>query len=337
MQAIVQARYGGPEVLEAHDIDPPGALGGDEILVRVRAASVHADIWHVMRGRPYLMRLMGSGLWRPKQRVPGVDLSGVVEAVGAGVTRFAVGDEVFGDTVRRHEWMNGGSFAELAVARQDHLAHKPPGLSHVAAAGIPTSGNIAYRCLMHDGRLAAGAHVLINGAGGGVGSLAIQIAKAHGARVTAVDRADKHAMLRQLGADAVIDHERQDYTRASAAYDLILDIPGNHTFSECRRVLAPDGVYVLVGHDGYSATRGRWIGSVGTFLRLLPRTPFTQQLPRQGGAPSRPEMLAALRQLAAEGHLEPHVDRTYPLAQAAQAMRHLMSGDVKGRLILTIG
>lgn len=335
MKAIVQDRYGPPELLTLDDIDVP-LVRDDEVLVRVRAASVHPDVWHVLTGRPYVLRLMGAGLIRPRQRVPGTDVAGRVDAVGPDVTRFQPGDEVFGETLRGYQWHNGGAFAEFVAVAQEALARKPANVTFEQAAAVPTSGLIALLNLP-EGRLKPGQRVLVNGAGGGVGAVAVQLAKAHGATVTGVDRTAKLEMMRSLGADHVIDYTRQDFTRGDQRYDLIVDVPGNHPFSACRRVLSPAGTYVLIGHDHFGDAGRRWLGSLPRFLGLVVRSLFVRQLPRPSfRSPSKAVLLAVLRELLETGKLTPVIDRTYPLSEVPEAIRHLMRGDVKGKIVITI-
>jgi NADPH:quinone reductase-like Zn-dependent oxidoreductase len=249
MKAIVQEKYGSPyDVLNLKDIDKP-MLKDDEVLVRVHTASVHPDVWHVVRGLPYVLRLMGAGLLKPKNRVPGTDVAGHVELVGKNVSQFQQGDEVFGETIKGYQWSNGGAYAEYVSVPERLLALKPANITFEQAAAVPTSGLIALQNLPNEGRLHPGQSVLVNGAGGGVGALAVQIAKAYGANVTGVDDTTKLEMVRSLGADQGIDYTKEDFTQGGERYDLIFDIPGNHPFSACRRVLAPNGKYVLIGHD----------------------------------------------------------------------------------------
>src|SRR5512132_2776073 len=246
MKAIVQERYGAPDVLVLREVDEPMA-GDDQVLVRVRAASVHADVWHVMRGKPYVLRIMGAGLRKPKDRVPGTDLAGHVESVGTNVTRFRPGDEVFGQSLAVNLWRNGGAFAEYAAVSEARFERKPAGLTFEQAAAVPTSGSIAVQGVRDEGRVQSGQTVLINGAGGAVGTFAVQLAKAYGANVTGVDAPAKRDVLRSIGADQVLDYTQDDFTRRDERYDFILDIAGNHPWSECRRALTPDGTYVLSG------------------------------------------------------------------------------------------
>ena len=230
MKAIVQDTYGSPDVLELRDIDRP-VVEDDEVLVRVRAASVHPDVWHVLTGLPYVLRVMGAGLRKPKNPVPGTDLAGVIESVGKNVTRFGPGDEVFGETLKGMQWINGGAYAEYATAPEDALALKPANVTFEQAAAVPTSALIALPSLRAGGEIQAGQRVLVNGAGGGVGAIAVQLAKAFGADVTGVDCTSKLDMVRSIGADQVIDYTQEDFTRRGERYDLIFDIPGNHSLS----------------------------------------------------------------------------------------------------------
>jgi NADPH:quinone reductase-like Zn-dependent oxidoreductase len=335
MKAIVQDRYGSPDVLEVQEVDQP-VVRDDEVLVRVRAASVHPDVWHAVNGRPFVLRLMGSGLRRPRNRVPGTDLAGSVESVGRSVTRFQPGDEVFGETDRSYHWRNGGAFAEYASVPQDALARKPDRITFEQAASVPTTGLIALLNLPAAGEL-PGQRVLVNGAGGGVGGFAVQVAKAYGATVTGVDRTEKLELVRSLGADRVIDYTREDFTRGGERYDLIFDIPGNHPFSDCRRVLAPEGKYVLIGHDQFGAAGGRWLGSLPQFFRLVVRSPFVKQLSGlRFSTPRKQDLMARLTELLAAGKLTPVIDRTYPLSEAPEAIHYLATGDARGKVVITM-
>ena len=332
MRAIVQDRYGSPDHLRLTEVEQP-AVGDDEVLVRVRAASVHPDVWHVVTGRPFALRLMGSGLRRPKARVPGTDLSGVVEAVGRDVTTFRPGDEVFGESLRGFSWRNGGAYAEFAAAPVEGLALKPANVTFEQAAAVPTAGYITL-LNVPTARLGPGRRVLVNGAGGGVGAIAVQLAKAAGAHVTGVDRTDRLDLIRTLGADEVIDYTREDFTRTGRRYDLIVDIPGNRSFTECRRVLAADGTYVLIGHDQYGQVGRRWLGSLPTFGRLGLRSLVTRQLRPGGSRPSKREAMEKLRAHLERGDLTPVVDRTFPLAEAGAALRYVAEGRPTGRVVL---
>ena len=335
MKAVVQDTYGSPDVLRVREIDRP-SVGDDEVLVRVHAASVHPDVWHVVSGRPYVLRLMGAGLRRPRIRVPGTDMAGHVDSVGRNVTRFRPGDEVFGETLRGSQWTNGCAFAEYVSIPQDALALKPGNVSFEQAAAVPTSGLIALRNLPRE-RVRPGRSVLVNGAGGGVGAFAVQLAKAYGAKVTGVDHSTKLDLVRSLGADHVIDYTREDFTRSGERYDLIFDVPGNHSFSDCRRALVPEGTYVLIGHDHFGDVGGRWLGSLPHFFELMALSLFRRQLPKLSmTTPSKEDSMAVLRDLLESGKLTPVVDRTYPLDQVAEAIRYLTEGTANGRIVITV-
>ena len=336
MKAMVQDKYGPADLLVLRDIDMP-VVGDDDVLVRVRAASVHPDVWHVVSGRPYVLRFMGAGLRRPKNRVPGTDVAGLVESVGKGVTRFQPGDEVFGESVRGHQWHNGGAYAEYVSVPEDALALKPGNITFEQAAAVPTSGLIALQSLRNEGRLRPGQSVLVNGSAGGVGAVAVQIAKAYGAKVTGVDDANKLDMVRSLGADRVIDYTQEDFTTMGERYDLILDVPGNHPFSQCRRALNPDGTYVLIGHDHYGNAGRRWVGSLPSALMLIARSPFVKQLPRVSfSTPPKADSIAVLKELLEAGQLTPVIDRTYPLSEVPQAIRYLAAGRAQGKVVITM-
>ncbi len=336
MKAIVQPAYGSADVLELRDVPMP-AIADDEVLVRVHAASVHADVWHVVSGNPYVLRVMGAGLRRPRNPVPGTDVAGQAVSVGIGVTRFHPGQAVFGETLRGHHWRHGGAFAEYAVAPEEALAHKPANVTFEQAAAVPTSGLIALRAVRDDAGVRARQRVLVNGAGGGVGSLALQIAKAYGAIVTAVDDGGKLDLLRSLGADHVIDYRREDFTAGDERYDAIVDIPGNHALSKCRRALLEDGIYVLVGHDHYGANGKRVLGSLPRMLRLMALTPFTRQLPRMNfSLPPKRESMSVLARMLEVGAVTPAVDRTFSLADVPDALRHLQRSDVRGKVVITV-
>ena len=335
MKAIVQERYGSPEVLELREVDKP-VVGDVEVLVRVRAASIHPDVWHVVSGRPYVLRMMGAGFSRPRNPTPGTDMAGIVESVGKSVTRFYPGDKVFGETVVNHQWVHGGAFAEYVSVHQDLLALKPDHVTFEQAASVPASGFIALMNLRGLSDAPPGKRVLINGAGGGVGTLALQILKAHGAHVTAVDGTSKLDMLRSLGADEVVDYTRVDFTRRGVRYDLIFDIPGNHPFSACRRALNPDGRYVLIGHDRFGASGKRLFGLIPRFLKLMLLARFVTQL--RGPArpmPTKKEAIAVLRELLQTGTLTPMVDSTYGLSEFREAFRHMIEDELHGKVILT--
>lgn len=343
MKAIVQDTYGPLDVLTLREVPKPTA-GDGEVLVKVRATSVHADVWHAVRGEPYALRFMGSGVRRPKTAIPGTDVAGVVESVGPFVTQFRPGDAVYGECVGVNQWHNGGAFAEYVAVPAKRLAPMPGRLSFEQAAAVPTSASIALGCLRDEGRIQRGQRVLINGAGGAVGTFAVQLAHAFGAHVTAVDSAEKLDMLRAIGADRVVDYTRVDYTEEEIGvhehlekpYDLILDIAGNYPFSRCRRVLAPTGTYVLVGHDHYGATGHKWMGSLGRFFPLMVRSAFVKQLPGLRGAKAPNDRFSVVTQMVEDGDLVPVVDRTYPLAEAVAALRYLTEEQTRGKIVLTV-
>jgi NADPH:quinone reductase-like Zn-dependent oxidoreductase len=335
MKAIVQDRYGSPDVLELRDIDRPLAAE-DEVLVRVRAASVHADVWHAMKGVPYVLRVMGSGLRAPKHRVPGTDLAGLVESIGTNVTRFRSGDEVFGQSLLANLWRNGGAFAEYAAVPQAMLERKPARLTFEQAAAVPTSGSLAVQHVRDEGRTQPGQRVLINGAGGAVGTFAVQLAKAYGAHVTGVDAPAKLDMLRSIGADEVLDYSKEDFTRRDERYGFILDIAGNHPWSEVRRALTPDGTYVLSGYDQYGRSGHRWFGSLGRFAKLIVISPFVSHLHPFRGTKDPGDRLVVLKGLIEAGKITPVIDRTFPLSEVPEAIRYLESEQARGKIVITV-
>jgi NADPH:quinone reductase-like Zn-dependent oxidoreductase len=322
MQAIVQAEYGSADVLRLEEIDRP-AIGDDEVLVRVHAAGLDRGTWHLMAGQPYLMRVMGFGLRAPKNRVPGLDVAGTVVAAGADVTRFESGDEVFG--------ISQGSFAEYACARQDKLARKPASLTFDQAAVVAVSGMTALQGLRDAGRVEPGQHVLIIGASGGVGTFAVQIAKAFGAKVTGVCSTAKTGLVASIGADHVIDYTQDDFAAGPQRYDLILDTGGNSALSRLRRALTPGGTLVIVGgEDG-----GRWTG-MGRQLRAVALSPFVRQRLTMLTSKQPRADLERLAQLIEAGELTPVVGQTYPLHEAPDAMRELLAGHARGKLVITV-
>lgn len=334
MKAIIQTHYGLPDALELRDVDIP-TVGENDVLVRVRAASLHPDVLHVVTGRPYVLRVMGAGLFRPNNPIPGTDVAGIVESVGPGVTRFRPGDAVFGETVVTNSWINGAAFAEYVSVPQDLLGLKPDNVTFEQAASVPTSGYIALLNLRGGRLIYPSARVLINGAGGGVGALALQIAKARGAHVTGVDSASKLGMLRSLGADRVIDYAQEDFTRADARYDLIFDVPGNHSLSACLRALTPDGTYVLIGHEKYGPSGNPVFGLFPRFFRLIIRSFFEKRLRLGRSVPTRQEAMAILRELLDTGKITPVVDSTFPLSEAREAFRHMIEDETCGKVIIT--
>jgi 2-desacetyl-2-hydroxyethyl bacteriochlorophyllide A dehydrogenase len=323
MQAIVQRRYGtAPEdVLRLEQIARP-AVNAGEVLVRVRAAGVDRGTWHLMAGEPYLMRIIGFGLRGPKSQVPGLAVAGTVEAVGPDVTGLEPGDEVFGT--------GRGSFAQYATARADRLAAKPDRLTFEQAAAVPGSATTALQAVRDHANLRPGQHVLVIGASGGVGTFAVQIAKAFGAEVTGVCSTAKTDLVRAVGADHVIDYTREDPVAGRHRYDVIIDIGGNRRLAQLRRALAPTGTLVITGGEG-----GRWLGGIGRNLRAQLLSPFVSQKLTAFVARQRPADLMALRDLADSGAITPAIDRTYPLSQAAAAVRHLAEGGVRGKVVIS--
>ena len=322
MQAIVQHRYGTApkDVLKLQRIATP-AIAANEVLVQVRAAGVDRGTWHLMAGQPYLMRLLGFGLRGPRNPVPGLDVAGTVIAAGADAGGFRAGDEVFG--------IARGSFAEYAAARADKLVLKPAWLSFAQAAAVGVSGLAALQGL-HAGRLRAGQKVLVIGASGGVGSYAVQLAKAFGAEVTGVSSTGKTDLVRSIGADHVIDYTRDDFADGRQHYDLILDIGGNNRLARLRRALAPTGTLVIAGGEG-----GKWTG-VGRQLRALMLSPFTRQRLTTYVSTHRQADLDTLRQLIETGQVTPVIGGTYPLAGLPEAVHHLHAGHARGKLAITI-
>jgi NADPH:quinone reductase-like Zn-dependent oxidoreductase len=323
MQAIVQNRYGtAPEdVLRLAQIAKPG-IAANEVLVRVRAAGVDRGTWHLMTGQPYLMRILGFGVRGPRTPIPGLDVAGTVVAAGADVTRFQVGDEVFG--------IARGSFAEYAATREDKLARKPAGLSFEQAAVVAVSGLAAIQGLRGAGRIRAGQKVLVIGASGGVGTYAVQLGKAFGAEVTGVCSTAKADLVRSIGADNVIDYTREDFAAGGQHYDLILDIGGNSALSRLRRVLTSSGTLVIAGGEG-----AKWTG-VGRQLRALALSLLIRQRLTTYVSKHRQADLEALRRLLETGQITPVTGRTYPLSDAPAAIRCLADGHAQGKIVITV-
>jgi NADPH:quinone reductase-like Zn-dependent oxidoreductase len=318
MKAIVYHRYGSPDVVECAEIEKPSP-GDDQVLIRVRAAAVNPLDWHLMRGDPFLVHLM-AGLRKPKVPGLGVDMAGVVEAVGKNVTQFKPGDEVFGSC--------RGAFAEYACASPSALAIKPAGVTFEQAAALPVAACTALQTLRNKGRLRAGQKVLINGAGGGVGTYAVQIAKLLGAEVTGVCSTPNVEMVRSIGADQVIDYTRDNFTQHAQRYDLIVDCAGNHSLSALRRVLSPNGMYVMVG----GSTRG-WLRRL---IAGLVRSLFSSRKLTMVMAKRNKDDLAFLVELLTSGKLESVIGRRYPLTEAAEAIRYLEQGHARGKVIIEV-
>lgn len=324
MNAIVHTRYGTDpaQVLKLATVSRP-TPADDEVLIRVRAASVDRGTWHIMAGVPYPIRLAGFGLRAPKHLNPGRCLAGTVATVGRAVNTFTPGDEVFGTC--------DGSFAEYVCAKPAKLALKPPGVSFAQAAAISVSGVTALQAVRDHGRVHAGQHVLVIGASGGVGGFAVQIANASGATVTGVSSSAKLDHVTALGADHVIDYTTTDFASGEQRYDVILDIGGNRTLTHLRRALAARGVLVLVGGE----TDERWLGGMGRTLRALMLSPFLGQQLGSFIASENAEDLELLAGMLQTGEVKPRIDRTYPLAEVGAAITHLADGAARGKTVVT--
>jgi NADPH:quinone reductase-like Zn-dependent oxidoreductase len=324
MQAIVQRRYGTvPEDLFRLERIAKPAAGPGEVLVRVRAAGVDRGTWHLMTGLPYLARVVGFGLRAPKFPVPGWAVAGTVEAVGAGATGLRPGDEVFG-TCR-------GSFAEYVATRASRLAPKPAGLTFEQAAALPISATTALQALRDTAKLQPGQRVLVIGASGGVGTFAVQIAKALGAEVTGACSTAKTDLVRAVGAGHVIDYTREDPAAGDRRYDVVIDIGGDRRPAHLRRALAPHGTLVLTGGEG-----GRWLGPIGRNIRAQLLSVFVSQRLTAFLARERRADLVTVGDLAASGAITPAIDRAFPLSQAAAALGHLAAGRARGKVVISI-
>jgi NADPH:quinone reductase-like Zn-dependent oxidoreductase len=320
MKAIVQEGYGSPDALKLREVEMP-ATGDDGVLVEVHAASVNALDWHLVRGVPFFIRILES-IGAPKYRIRGVDLAGRVTAVGKNVTRFKPGAEVLGGS--------DGSFAEFTVTTEKRLAAKPAGITFEQAATLPIAGLTALQGLRDLARVRASQRVLVNGAGGGVGTFAVQIAKWLGAHVTAVTRAESVELVRSLGADEIIDHGAEDFTSRRDHWDVIFDIGGNRPFSRCRRLLERDGILVAIGGPA-----GRFIAPAGRLLKAVMLWPLTR---RRRVVPfvakSDPEGLALLAGLVERGTITPIIDRRFALSETAEAVRCLGAGHMRGKVVI---
>ena len=319
MKAIVQDRYGSADVLKERTIERP-AVGDDQVLVRVHAASVHVGDWVVMTGSPFIMR-MATGLRRPKIQVPGTDVAGIVEAVGKDVTTFQPGDAVFG-------WC-AGAFAEYAAANEDQFLRKPSNLTFEQAAAVGVSATTALQLLRDNGKVQPGQKVLVNGASGGVGTFAIQIAKALGAEVTGVSSTKNLELVRSIGADHVIDYTQDDFTAGQERYDLILDNVGNRSMARVRRALKPSGT--LISNGGAHAG-----GKLGRTIRML----IVSLLVRQQSGPAlktqNHDDLVALNALVEAGRVTPVIDGTYPLSETSKAIARVATGRARGTIVIDV-
>jgi NADPH:quinone reductase-like Zn-dependent oxidoreductase len=323
MKAILYRRYGSPDVLQVEETAKPNP-GDTEVLIKVRAASVNPYDWHFMRGTPYPLRLM-AGLGKPKDQRLGADVAGEVETVGARVTRFKPGDAVFG--------MCRGAFAEYACASESAVTLKPDRITFDQAACVPIAALTALQSLRDKGRIQPGHQVLVNGAAGGVGTFAVQIAKSFGAQVTGVCSTRNVEMVRSIGADHIIDYTREDFTKGSQRYDLILDAIGNHALSACRRVLDPKGILIMAGGEA-----GRWmIGVIGRTIQALVVSRLVSQKFVGMLAKASSEDLAILSELMVSGKVTPVIDRRYTLAELPEAIRYLEKGHAQGKVVITLG
>jgi NADPH:quinone reductase-like Zn-dependent oxidoreductase len=316
MKAMVYYEYGSPDVLELLEIEKPAPKEG-EVLVKVHAASVNPHDWYFLTGTPYMARLL-AGLLKPKDTVLGVDVAGRVEAVGANGQRFQPGDDVFGMTFKH------GAFAEYLCVPQNELVSKPPGMSFEEAAAAPLAGITALQGLRDHGRIQHGQEVLINGASGGVGTFAVQIAKAYGAHVTAVCSTKNLEMVRSLGADQVVDYTEEDFTQTGQRYDLIFDAVRKRSFAECRRALGPQGIYITTEFSPVLVLRGRWILLTGS-QKMVPM--LTDR---------NPEDLVVLRELLDARRVTPVIDRRYQLHELPEALRYIALGHAQGKVVITM-
>ncbi|MCR3748133.1 NAD(P)-dependent alcohol dehydrogenase [Lentzea californiensis] len=325
MRAVVQDRYGSPDVLELRDVEPPAA-SGNEVQVRVHATSVNAYDWHVMRGDPYLARLTGIGVTAPRRKIRGRDFAGTVEAVGRDVRRFRPGDDVYGDLGAAD-----GAFAEYVCVSEDLVETKPANLTFEQAAAVPLAGHTALQGLR---TLQPGQHVLVNGASGGVGTFAVQIAKSAGATVTGVCSTRNVELVSSLGADHVVDYTEDDFTRNGTRYDLVLDLVGNHSLTALRRALTPGGTIVLSG--GGVSSGGSLAGPMWLIIRAKLLAPFARdRLLVLTTTPDR-QILTALRHLAESGGFTPVIDRTYSLDEAPDAVRYVETEHARAKVVITV-
>src|SRR5947208_2682501 len=326
MKAVVYTDYGSPDVLQIREIKKP-APNDDQVLVKVRAVSINPLDWHFIEGRPYIMRGMMGGMRKPKNPRLGVDYSGTVEAVGKNVTQFKPGDEVFGNKI--------GAFAEYLCPRADRaVAMKPANITFEQAAGIPVAGVTALQGVRDQAKVQPGQKVLINGASGGVGTFAVQIAKSFGAEVTGVCSARNTELVQSLGADHVIDYTKEDFTKSDQKYDVILDNVANHSLSESRRVLTPNGIYVMIG--GGSANEQGFVGALGKALNAAVYSRFIKQKMGMMMAQPSTKDLTLLAEMVESGKLKPVIDRTYKLAEVPEAVRYVEQGHARGKVVITV-
>jgi len=321
MKAIVQTRYGSPDVLQLKDVDEP-AVGDDQVLIRVQAAAVNIGDWHLLRGVPYVIRLV-AGLRRPRREIPGLDIAGQVESVGQNVRQFRPGDEVFG-------WCKG-AFAEYACAAENDLLPKPANLTPEESAAVGDSAFTALAAVRDQGQVQPGHEVLINGASGGVGTFAVQIAKSFGANVTGVCSTRNLDTVRSLGADQLIDYTTEDFAQTGHRYDVMLDLVGTRSLSDCRRALTPRGTYVVVGVKDM----GRWLG-LGRQIKALSLSPFVRQRMRVFVVRHNSDDLAVLKQLVEAGKVAPVIDRRFPLSDVPDALQYQGEGHARGKIVIAV-
>jgi len=321
MRAIVQHEYGSPDVLRLQDVDKP-MVGDDDVLVRVHAAGVNPADWHYMTGTPNLVRVGGGGLSKPKSNIPGLDLAGRVEAVGKNVSGFQPGDDVFGESKR--------GYAEYAAVPEDRVVLKPANLSFEEAAAVPIAALTALQALRDKAHLQAGQKVLINGASGGVGTFAVQIAKSFGAEVTGVCSTRNVEMVRSIGADHVVDYTKDDFTQRGERYHVFLDAVGTRSLSDCKRVLTENGLYVGIGGPKTS------LRLLGRMVAMLATSMFGSRKMVSMLASQTKEDLVVLSDLLESGEMSPVIDRTYPLDETPEALRYLGEGHVRGKVVIAI-
>jgi NADPH:quinone reductase-like Zn-dependent oxidoreductase len=324
MKAIVNEKYGSPDMLQFKEVARPTPRD-DEVLVKVHAASVNAAELHLLKGKPFLMRLMGFGLLKPKHTILGAAMAGRVEAVGRNVTQFQPGDEIFGDLTK----CGWGTFAEYVCAREDALALKPANLSFEEAAAVPLAAVTALQGLRAKGQIQPGQQVLIQGAGGGVGTFAVQIAKAFGAEVTGVCSTRNVDMVRSIGADHVIDYIQEDFTKNGQRYDFIFAVNGYHSIFDYKRALSPKGVYVMIGGCNAHLFQAMLLGPV---ISMTGR----QKMGSMGVAKPNQKDLAFMKELLEAGKVVPVIDRRYPLGETAEALRYLEEGHAQGKVVITV-
>jgi len=323
MKAIVYTKYGPPDVLNLEEVQKPTPKD-DEVLVKVHAASANAADWHLMRADPFLVRLMGFGLLKPKNGLLGADIAGRVEAVGRNVTQFQPGDEVFGDL----SGSGFGGFAEYVCATEDALALKPANVSFEEAAAVPLAAVTALQGLRYKGQIQPGQKVLINGASGGVGTFAVQIAKSFGAEVTGVCSTSKLDMVRSIGADHVIDYTQEDFTKNGQQYDLILAANGYHPISDYRRALSPEGTYVMTGGSGAQMLQAMTLGPIMSMTGSKKMGYLSMK--------QNKEDLVFMKELLEDGKITPVIDRAYPLSEIPEAIRYLEKRHATVKVVITV-